>query len=127
MFEKATRMKLRFNYRGSISVEDLWDLSLEDLDNLYGTLMETMSAHDKNTLMNPKKENSELALKIDIIKHVFETKQAEKVQRLEKQNRKLQQQKINEIIAKKQDAKLEEMSVEELMKMADSLSKKELN
>ena len=38
IFEVATRSKMRFPFRGNISVEDLWDLSVNDLDSIFKTL-----------------------------------------------------------------------------------------
>ena len=38
LFETATRNKMRFPFRGMISVEDLWDLSLTNLDSVFKTL-----------------------------------------------------------------------------------------
>ena len=38
MFEIATRQKFRFPYHGSISVEDLWDLTPANLDTVYKAL-----------------------------------------------------------------------------------------
>ena len=38
IFEYAAKHKLRFPYRGSITTEDLYDLSPADLDRIYKTL-----------------------------------------------------------------------------------------
>ena len=35
IFEAATRYKYRFPFKGMISVEDLWDLKLQDLDSVF--------------------------------------------------------------------------------------------
>ena len=38
IFEAATRYKYRFPFKGMISVEDLWDLKLQDLDSVFKLL-----------------------------------------------------------------------------------------
>ena len=38
IFEVATRNKYRFPYRGQISVEDMWDLPVTELDKIFKTL-----------------------------------------------------------------------------------------
>ena len=37
-FETASRVKSRFNHTGLISVEDLWDIPLEDVDEIFKQL-----------------------------------------------------------------------------------------
>ena len=38
MFEVAVRNKMRFPYKGLISVEDLWDLSVEAIYTVFKSL-----------------------------------------------------------------------------------------
>ena len=38
LFENAVRKKYRYPFNGMISTEDLWDLSLKNLDTIYKAL-----------------------------------------------------------------------------------------
>lgn len=77
MFEKASRLKLRFFYYGEISVEDLWDLDPKQLDELYSSIATKKKQLATESLIEPRKTNAELDLCIELVKHVFEVKQAE--------------------------------------------------
>lgn len=122
MFEKATRLKLRFNYKGVCTVEDLWDLSLKNLDSMFKELNSQLKTQKEESLLDTKSnEDTVLELKIAIIKHIVEVKLNEnkaKTERLEKVARK---QKLLEIIAEKQDEQLKNMSLDDLTKLVDEL------
>ena len=62
-------------------------------------------------------------MKIDIIKYIVDVKLEEKELRLKVAENKEKQQKILEILKSKQNADLENKSVEELEKMLNDLSK----
>jgi len=122
MFEKATRMKLRFDYKGLCSVEDLWDLSLKDLDNIYKKLNKQSKEQEEASLLNePTKENAVLSLKMSIVKHIVELKLAEKQRREEASERAAKKQKILDIMAEKQDEQLKSMSLDDLNKLVNEL------
>lgn len=122
MFEVATRSKFRFPFRGMASVEDLWDLSVENLDSVFRTLNSELKKATEESLLNVKtKQDKELETKIEIVKYIVKVKQEEELLRLKAKERKEQKQKILEIMATKQDESLQNKSIEELTAMLNEL------
>lgn len=123
LFETATRNKMRFPFRGMISVEDLWDLSLTNLDSVFKTLnAEAKKSEEESLLETKSKENEELSNKIEIVKHIVNIKLEEKKTRENARKNAEMKQRLLEIKAKRQDAALENMSDEDLDKMLAELS-----
>jgi hypothetical protein len=74
-FEKASELKLRFEFRGLIATEDLWDLSLEDLDVLAKQLnRQVKSLEEESFIQKPSSANDTLLLKFEIVKRVIAVK-----------------------------------------------------
>ena len=118
MFESAARNKFRFPFKFMISTEDLWDLSVENLDNVFKTLNSEMKKTKEESLLSTKSKDDEvLELKIKNVKHIVTVKQEEKEAREKKFLDRERNQKIMSIIAAKQDEQLHNMSVEELQKL----------
>lgn len=117
MFEEALRRKLRFNYKGNLTVEDLWDLSLEQLNELYGILMKKKRASVTDSLISESAEDKELNLKIEIVKYIFNVLSVEQQARIDRAQNKAKRDRIDAIIARKQEKALEDMSIEELERM----------
>ena len=114
-FEIAIRNKYRFPYKGMITVEDLWDLSVTQLDSIFKTLNAQVKQEKEESLLTTKSASeAELDNKIAIIRYVVATKQAEVEKAKKAKEVKAETQKILEIIDRKQDAALENMSIEEL-------------
>lgn len=123
MFEKASRMKLRYQTnRGVISVEDLWDLSLESLDAIAISLNKKLKESQTESFIKTKTEDTtELELKFNIVKHIIDVKLSEAEARKNAAEKRAKKQKLMDLIAKKQDAELEGKSVDELMKELTAL------
>lgn len=119
-FEKATRMKLRFPFKGSISTEDLWDLNIECLNEVYKTLSKQSKDAQVDSLIGEKtEEDSVLKLQIEIVKYIFEVKTKEINDRKEALNKKRKNQKILELIERKKEDSMANMSIEELEKLLE--------
>ena len=123
LFEIATRNRYRFNYKGVMTVEDLWSLRVEDLDAIFKMLnRQKMTANEDSLLAIKSVEDRDLANKIDIVKYVASVKLAEAADRVSAAEKKAQRDKILEIVAKKKDKALEDMDIDQLMKKLEELN-----
>lgn len=123
LFEIATRNRYRFNYKGVMSVEDLWSLRVEDLDAIFKMLNRQKKTADEDSLLATKSaEDQDLANKIDIVRYIVSVKLAEAAERVSAAEKKAQRDKILEIVAKKKDKALEDMGIEDLMKKLEELN-----
>ncbi len=122
IFEKATREKTRFCFKGLVSVEELWDLSLEYLDSLWSELESELEKLPKKSLLATNtKQRDEIEFKQEIIKHIVETKKAEKLANEQSKANAAKKQMVLDIIEQKKNEDLKSMSLEELTKLAESL------
>lgn len=123
LFEIATRNRYRFNYKGVMTVEDLWSLRVEDLDAIFKMLNRQKKTADEDSLLATKSaEDQDLANKIDIVRYIVSVKLAEAADRVSAAEKKAQRDKILEIVAKKKDKVLEDMGIEDLMKKLEELN-----
>ena len=123
IFEYAVRNKVRFPFKGMISVEDLWDLTLENLDSIYKTLNKQVKQSNEESLLTTKTNiDTELEVQIAIVKHIVSVKLEEQEVREKAVAKKAQRQKIMAIIATKEDEALQNSSVDDLKKMLEGLN-----
>lgn len=123
LFEIATRNRYRFNYKGVMTVEDLWSLRVEDLDAIFKMLNRQKKTADEDSLLATKSaEDQDLANKIDIVRYIVSVKLAEAAERVSAAEKKAQRDKIMKIVAKKKDKALEDMGIDDLMKKLEELN-----
>lgn len=122
IFEVAVRNRMRFAHKGSLSVEDLWDLSVKELDEIYKKLKAESKKENEDSLLATKTvENETLEIKIEIVKHIVQVKldeaEASKNAKLLKERK----QQLLAIKAEKESEELRGKSAEEIQKMIDEL------
>lgn len=122
IFEQANRNKTRFAYKGSLSVEDLWDLSVQELDRIFKALNAKLKVCKEESLLGPKGvENTELDIQVAIVRRIVEVKLAEAAANELEAEKKIKRQKILSILAEKQEGALASKSEEDLKKMLEEL------
>ena len=118
MFEIATRNKYRFPcVKGLVTVEDLWDLSVENLDVIFKELNAQVKTQKEESLLSTvtkSKKEAELENKIEIVKHIVSVKLAEREKKAKEKERREYKQKILQLIEEKKDKALGDLSVEQL-------------
>lgn len=129
MFEKAARLKLRFTtYKGTQSVEDLWDLPLESakgasLEDMAKSLnRQVKESVEESFVKAPSAANSELVLKFEIVKYIIKVRMEEAAAKKLKSGNKAKRDKVLAVLASKQDKGLEELSEAELLALAAELT-----
>lgn len=117
LFVTASKEKYRYPYKGSISTEDLWDLKTHELDCVYKNLKELLKNEEQIDGLLHANDNSAAILisnKIEIVKHIFNSKMNEiNLRKAEAANAAARQQ-LMELIASKKNEALANLSIEEL-------------
>ena len=118
MFEVAVRNKFRYPYKGVIATEDLWDLSVQQLDGIFKTLKSQEKKAKEESLLDTRTPEDEILTgEIEIIKYIVNTKLEEAKQAERAKEAHDQKQKILGILAEKQDEDLRNKTPEELIAM----------
>jgi len=115
-YKELTRLKTRFTTsKGSLSVEQLWDLSVTELDSLAVSLEEQYkNSKGKSFLDKKTTKDKTLKLQFDVVLDILNTKVDEAEALRDAKEIKEHNEKINSLIKQKMDGKLAEMSIEEL-------------
>lgn len=129
IFEKATRNAIRFETtRGNITVEDLWNLPLTSrgsnpsLDDIAKAINRQIKAEEEESfVVKASPKNSELSLKLDIVKHIISVKLEEAEKAKSASEIKAKREKLLELLEKKQDESLSSLSIEEIRSQLESL------
>ena len=127
IFETASKIKLRISTgRGLLSVEDLWDLSLESLDTIAISVNKELKANQEESFIGKKtKANDILELKLEILKHIITVKLAEKQAKAQRAERNAKLAQLRELAISKQNEALAGSSLEEINNMIAELEKEE--
>ncbi len=130
LFEKAARGKYRFSSaKGLLTVEQLYDLPLKS-----GTVNLNQIAIDLNREIKETQEESfvdtkstvdqQLVDKLEIVKHIIATIKQEQEDANKAQEVAKERNKLMAILSRKQEAKLEDMDEESILKRLEELKTK---
>ena len=93
MFEKASRLKLRFDYNGpcastaSFRIDDLWTLSIVVVNDVLNGLKKRVRELKEEYPLHEETPNDKfLSFKIDILKYIINVKQREQLEKETKGN-----------------------------------------
>lgn len=124
MFEQSVRSKLRFETsKGSMNVEDLWDLKLTggqiSLDGLAKGINKQLKEEEEESFVVQKsKSSTTLNLKFEIVKHIINVKIEEEETAKNSLETKIHNEKILGVLADLEDHNLRNnLSPDELKAM----------
>lgn len=123
IFERATRKKLRFvTVQGSLSTEQMWDLTLEQLNTVAVSLNKKIKESGEESFISSEvKVDADLQLSFDIVKHIIDIKLKEAETARNRREKRAKRDQLLALIADKQAQELQEKSVEDLMAELEAL------
>lgn len=128
LFEKATRLKLRFpSSKGELSVEQLWELPLTstngfNLDAVAKAVNATVKAESEESFVKPASTSNNLpTLRLDVVKHIIAVKLAEADNATKAAAKRQERQQLLEALAAAKQNELAGLTQEEIQKRLDAL------
>lgn len=123
IFEKATRERVRFSSsKGSLCVEDLWQLSLESLNSIAKDTNKELKATEEEDFIGTKpRTNPTLQLKMDILKRIIEVKLEEKEAKAKRAERNAKLANLKQLANEKSAEAMQGKSLEEINAMIAEL------
>lgn len=125
IFERAVRNKTRFaSDRGLLNVEQLWDLSLQNLDDIARMVNSELKSLTEESFIDlkPDARKTELALQLDILKHVIQVKLDQKEAAALRKQKEAKRNKLMEILESKENEDLKSLSKEQILKELEELN-----
>lgn len=121
LYKKAVKYKTKIQTTyGLLSAEQLFDLTIPELDSLAVSLEELVEKSPKKSFINSSTpENAKAKFKFDLVLDILQTKVKDQESANKMAETKAKRAKIAELIERKKDANLEEMSLEELEGMLE--------
>ncbi len=118
LFKRAAKDKVRFDStKGSLSAEDLFDLSLESLDVIAKRVNKQLKTEGEESFIGKKsRTNTELELKLDILKDVIKTKQDEDEARKTRAEKREKLENLKALLADKELEEFKGKSKDEILK-----------
>lgn len=120
---EAIRKQIRFNYNGKISTEDLFELDIKSLQDVYSMYSKAYKDYTEDQL-DPSilaNEAEEAFLRKEIIRAVYSIRLSEQMALQNAQEKEATRQELLSIMADKQKEELKNLSMEELQERLDSL------
>ena len=123
LFIQASRRKLRFSSsKGSLGIDDLWDLSLPSLDAIAVNLDEQIQKVGKKSFLAKRAASTlELDIAFEIVKFVLETRVAENEASKLKADKEAQKAFLTNLLKEKQMDEIKGLSAEEIQKKIEAL------
>lgn len=123
MFEKAARQKIRIPCeKGWLYVEDLFDLSLKELDKIYKILNAQLKVAKEDSLLTIKdKDATKLELQVELVKYVAGVKIAEEAANAARIANKQKKEFLMTVLEEQQKDEIKKMSSDDIKKMLEEL------